>query len=70
MIDIHEMLTTSQAARAIGVAEGTVRSWIRSGRLQATRTPHGALIDRRDVERARPGRGAPGGIPAGEKADA
>ena len=56
MIDTRDLLSTGQAARALGVAEGTVRSWIRSGRLPSARTALGALIDRRDIERIRRGR--------------
>jgi excisionase family DNA binding protein len=37
-------ITTSEASRIAGVSEGTIRSWLRSGRLPHQRTPLGALI--------------------------
>jgi len=40
----EQRLTVSQAARAAGVAESTVRLWIRTGRLDAEQTPLGALV--------------------------
>lgn len=39
------MLSTSEAARAAGVSEQTIRVWMRTGRLSAQQTPLGALID-------------------------
>jgi len=42
---LAEMLTTSEAARAAGVSEQTIRLWAKSGRLPFTATKHGALID-------------------------
>lgn len=38
-------LRTGEAARLIGVSEQTIRAWVRDGRLPATRTPLGALVD-------------------------
>lgn len=43
---IDQPLTTGAAARAAGVSEQTIRTWMRSGRLPAEQTPLGALIDR------------------------
>jgi excisionase family DNA binding protein len=37
-------LTTSEAARIASVSEGTIRLWLRSGRLPHQPTKHGALI--------------------------
>jgi excisionase family DNA binding protein len=46
------VLLTSEVAQMLGVSEGTVRVWERSGRLRATKTARGVrLFDRRDVER-------------------
>ena len=46
------LITTSQAARILGVAEVTVRGWERAGRLQAIRTGHGVrLFDVEEIER-------------------
>jgi hypothetical protein len=43
---IDERLTTSSAARAAGVGEQTIRTWMRTGRLAFESTSLGALIDR------------------------
>jgi hypothetical protein len=43
---IDERLTTARAARAAGVGEQTIRTWMRIGRLAFESTPLGALIDR------------------------
>ncbi len=43
-------MSTSMAARAIGVSGESVRAWLRSGALPHTVTPLGALIRREDVE--------------------
>ena len=45
-----DMLTTSEAARLIGVSAETIRAWLRDGRLPCIDTRLGALIARRDVE--------------------
>ena len=45
MVALRDMLTTSEAARAAGVADVTVRSWLKSGRLPYQDTKHGALIN-------------------------
>lgn len=50
----HEtpLLTTSAAARLIGVAEGTIRQMERRGDLAAVRTETGTrLFERAEVER-------------------
>lgn len=50
--DHHYKLTTSAAARAIGVAEATVRLMEQRGQLPATRTTSGVrLFARDDVDR-------------------
>jgi len=52
-----ELLTTGQAARLCAVTPDTVLKWIRSGRLQATRTAGGHhRIAREDLEWALRGR--------------
>ena len=48
---MDEKLTTSQAARALGVSEQTVRQWARSRRLRSEATPLGRLFDAVDVGR-------------------
>jgi DNA-binding transcriptional MerR regulator len=51
MQDPH-FLTTTDAARMIGVASETVRQWENIGKLQAFRTASGVrLFARADVER-------------------
>lgn len=54
-VTVHpDNLTTSGAARELGVAEGTVRLMERRGELPAVRLSSGMRIFRReDVERAR-----------------
>jgi excisionase family DNA binding protein len=48
------LLTTTDAARAIGVSAETIRAWENSGKLPALRTVSGQrLFSRRDVDRAR-----------------
>ena len=44
-------MTTSEAARALGVASETVRTWARQRRVRAVETPHGLLFDEDDVHR-------------------
>ncbi len=47
-----EYLSTKQLARRLGVAERTVRRWIKDGRIQATRTPGGSLrVAARELDR-------------------
>ena len=46
---IDTRMTVSQAARAAGVSEPTIRAWLRTGVLPHERTPLGALIDARDL---------------------
>ena len=43
---LDERLTTSAAARVVGVSEQTIRAWARSGRRPVIATPLGMLIDR------------------------
>jgi excisionase family DNA binding protein len=49
----QEFLLPSDAAEILGVAAGTVRNWIKAGKLRAKRHPvnHYRLIMKRDVER-------------------
>jgi excisionase family DNA binding protein len=49
--DSVTFITTSQAARRLSVAEGTIRSWERSGRLHAQRAGLVRLFDVKDIER-------------------
>ncbi len=44
-------MSTSMAARLIGVSGESVRLWLRSGALPHQATPLGALIRREDVDR-------------------
>ena len=46
-----EYLSTGDAARLAGVAAGTVRRWIREGRLTEHRAGRHVRIQRADVER-------------------
>lgn len=46
-----DLLTTSDAARLVGVSKDTIRLWERRGKLPAERTPGGVrLFQRADVE--------------------
>jgi excisionase family DNA binding protein len=47
-----DLLTTSDAARQLGIAANTLRVWERTGRLPAIRTASGVrLFARADVDR-------------------
>jgi excisionase family DNA binding protein len=49
-----EILTVGDAARLLEVSPGTIRVWVKKGKLQALRTPGGVRIFyRQDVERLR-----------------
>ena len=48
---IADALSTSAAARRAGVSPEAVRVWVRTGRLPATTTPLGILIDRAELDR-------------------
>jgi excisionase family DNA binding protein len=49
----ERLLTTTDAARRIGVSSETIRLWENSGKLPATRTHSGTrLFKLEDVERA------------------
>ncbi len=51
-MDIHDLLSTADAARILGVVPATVRQLERNGRLPAIRTAGGIRLFRRaDVER-------------------
>jgi excisionase family DNA binding protein len=47
-------LSTSQAARRLGVSKNALLGWVRRGRLGALRTPLGLLIPAAEVERLAP----------------
>ncbi len=51
MSEIKNFVTPSVAARRLGVSVELVRVWLRTGRLQHTRTPLGRLIPVEEVER-------------------
>ena len=54
-----EMLTTSQAARVLGVHPQTLRGYESAGRITASRLPGGyRRFSRRDVEELRDGKRA------------
>lgn len=51
-VDDMEIVTVSDAARTIGVCTATIRNWVNTGKLNATRTPNGTrLFLLADVER-------------------
>jgi excisionase family DNA binding protein len=49
------MLTVVQAAQRVGRSPGTVRRWIREGRLQASTARGGRLIDAKALDEVRDG---------------
>ena len=49
----RDLMSTSEAARCLGIAAETLRSWVRAGTLPATVTPLGMLFDAGDVEALR-----------------
>ncbi len=51
-------LTTTQASHQLDMSTNWVRTLIARGTLQATQTPHGALIDPASVDELRRARGA------------
>jgi len=51
MLGTDRALTTAQAARVLGISEQSVRAWTRAGKLQATVTPLGLLIDEQSAHR-------------------
>ncbi len=53
MVSTLEGLSTSAAARRLGVAAETLRAWVRQDTLPATQTPLGLVFDAGDVERLR-----------------
>ncbi len=59
---MSEVMTVSEAARALGVAGQTVRDWADNGKLPMKRTSGGQRIfQRADVERVRLERQTPEG---------
>jgi excisionase family DNA binding protein len=51
MDDDAELLTVSQAAKALNATSQTIRNWIRADRLRATRIGNRFLIPRDEVQR-------------------
>jgi excisionase family DNA binding protein len=41
----RDLMSTSEAARALGVAAETLRSWVRAGKIAGRPTPLGLLFD-------------------------
>jgi excisionase family DNA binding protein len=52
-MDEPELLTVSQAAEALSATSQTIRNWIRSGRINATRIGNRFLIPQDEVTRLR-----------------
>jgi excisionase family DNA binding protein len=54
MPDLSNLLTVSDAARSLGVSEGTIRAWADNGRLACVRTiGNGSrLFHQKDIDRA------------------
>jgi excisionase family DNA binding protein len=50
-MDFTDWMTASAAARRLGVTQRSVYLWVRSGRLEALRTPLGVLVARASVEK-------------------
>lgn len=48
---MDEVLTTSEAARCLGLSAERVRQLVRAGQLRAVETPLGRLFPRDEVER-------------------
>jgi len=53
MLDLKACLTTSEAARHLGVAERTLRLWVATGRVEAIETRLGYLYPPTVIERLR-----------------
>jgi excisionase family DNA binding protein len=47
----HEYLSAQEAGKVAGVARGTIRRWIREGRLLEHRAGRGVRVRRADLER-------------------
>jgi len=53
MVNLDEMLPTSEAARALGISPVYLRDLLKAGRLPCVRTRLGRLVAVEDVERFR-----------------
>jgi predicted site-specific integrase-resolvase len=42
---MEQPLTTAEAARVAGVSEGSIRAWMKAGKLPHQTTPLGRLVD-------------------------
>jgi len=58
VIDLSRMLSTSQAARAVGASEQLIRHLVRTGRLARLETANGSLFEPEEIERLRRDRAA------------
>jgi len=56
--DLSRLLSTSQAARALGASEQLVRHLVRTGRLTRLATANGSLFEPSVIERLRRDRAA------------
>jgi excisionase family DNA binding protein len=55
-----DLLRTEQVAKLLNVAPGTVRNWVRLGRIRSVRLPGGQYrIPREEVEKLLQGRDEP-----------
>jgi len=45
----RDLMSTSEAARCLGVAAETLRGWVRQGKITGRVTPLGLLFDAGDV---------------------
>jgi excisionase family DNA binding protein len=50
-MNANNFLSVRQAAAESGYCEGTIRQWIREGKLPVTRVGYHILIDRGELER-------------------
>lgn len=51
MITTATEMGTSEAARCLGIASETLRSWVRQGKITARVSPLGLLFDAHEVHR-------------------
>lgn len=63
-------MTTTEAARELGVSAGRVRQWVAAGVIPVTRIGNYNLIDPRDLEPLRRRRTKPGPRPRKERPNA
>lgn len=52
-LGLEHYLTTSEAARRLGVSEATLRNWSSKGLVPAIVSPHGRLFADEDIARLR-----------------